>query len=94
MSPTAHHLPHTAPHTTYRTQIANAKESLKEAVGSLETTERACREKERVMADMRTEIRDSSDWEGVLRKKREDLEKDLELILELVDIQTDQKVVP
>jgi hypothetical protein len=27
-----------------------------------------------------------------LRKKREDLEKDLELILELVDTQSDQKV--
>ena len=45
-----------------------------------------------MVADTRTEIRDSTDWEGVLRKKKEDLEKDLELIVELVDIQTDQKV--
>ena len=45
-----------------------------------------------MVADTRTEIRDSTDWEGVLRKKKKDLEKDLELIVELVDIQTDQKV--
>jgi hypothetical protein len=82
----------TTNHNTFRYQIANARDALREALGAQEAAERTWRERERLVAETRTEIRDSADWEGVLRKKREDLEKDLELILELVDTQTDQKV--